>query len=226
MRLLINFSGGLLLAVALSLFLVNWTSPVYVVLPLDPLFAMSLRLLFWILGDFALAVSLICLFDDRPTRQMLFLCSLATVFAAYQIGVYCAGCRGLSGYLGGFSRTFGISAYVTNILSTFVFGYLLVVSYGSLIWLWRRRKLEVNFLKMSCPDCGGHIKFAVMNLGGQIPCPHCQTAVTLRKPEENFKMACFFCQEHIEFPSHALGVKTQCPHCKKDITLQQTGAPA
>ena len=63
-------------------------------------------------------------------------------------------------------------------------------------------------LKMSCSSCGGHIKFAVQNLGQRIACPHCQTAITLRQPE-NLKMSCFFCKGHIEFPSHALGQKNR-----------------
>jgi hypothetical protein len=226
MKLLTNISGALLLAMALSLFLVNWISPSYIQLPRDPVLAVSLRSLFWIFGGLALAVSLICLFDDLPTRQMFSIACLATVFNAYQIGVYCVGSRGLSGYLGGFSRAFGMSAYCAGALATFVFAYLLIMSYGSLAWLGRFRKLEANFLKMSCPSCGGHIKFAVISLGGQISCPHCQTAVTLRKPEENLKISCFFCKEHIEFPPHALGTKIPCPHCKKHITLQQTGVPA
>jgi hypothetical protein len=226
MKLLINISGALLLAMALSLFLVNWVTPTYILLPRDPVFAVPLRSLFWIFGGVAVAVSLICLFDDLPVRQMFSISCLATVFIAYQIGVYYVGSHGLSGYLGGFSRAFGMSAYCAGGLATFVFAYLLIMSCGSLAWLRRLRKLEANFLKMACPSCGGHIKFAIISLGGQISCPHCQTPVTLRKPEENLKISCFFCKEHIEFPPHALGTKISCPHCKKLITLQQTAAPA
>lgn len=226
MKLLTNISGALLLAVALSLFLVNWVTPTYILLPRDPVFSVPLKSLFWIFGSLAMVVSLICLFDNIPARQMLSISCLATAFTAYQTGAYCLGSRGLSGYLGGFSRAFGMSAYYTNALAALVFAYLLIMSYGSLARIRRLKKLEANFLKMACPCCGGRIKFAIINLGGQISCPHCQTAVTLRKPEENLKISCFFCKEHIEFPPHALGTKISCPHCKKHITLQQTAAPA
>jgi hypothetical protein len=57
-------------------------------------------------------------------------------------------------------------------------------------------------------------------LGEKTACPQCQTAITLRRPE-NLKMSCFFCQGHIEFPAHAIGNKLQCPHCKKDITFKE-----
>jgi len=212
--------------VALSLFLVNWTSPAYLVLPLDPVFALPQRFLFWMIGGLALSVSLVCLFDERPIRQMFVLSWLATFFIAYQIAAYCAGCRSLSGYLGGFSRAFGISAYGAGVFTVLASVCLLIFSYSSLVWLWRRGKLEATFLKMSCPSCGGHLKFELMNLGNQIPCPHCQVAITLHKPDESLKIACFFCKGRIEFPSHALGSMIRCPHCNKDITLRQTGAAA
>ncbi len=224
MKVLRKLSGALLLTVALSLFLVIWTTPFYIVLPSDPIFSLPQRFLFWLIGGLALAVSLICLFDEHPTRQMFVLAWLATVFIDYQIGAYCVGCRSLAGYLGGFSHTFGISANSAGVFATFVSVCLLILSCSSLVWARRQEKLEANFLKISCPSCGGHLKFELMNLGKQIPCPHCQTAVTLRKPDDYLKMSCFFCKEHIEFPPYALGSKIRCPHCKKDITLRQTEA--
>jgi hypothetical protein len=224
MKVLRKFSGALLLAVAFSLFLVNWTSPSYIVLPFDPIFALSQQWLFWIIGGFALAVALICLFDDRPIPQVFILSLLATAFIAYQIWVYCVGCRGVSGYLGGLSRTFGVSAHGAGVLTMLGTVILPILSYSSVGWLWWRGKLEAKFLKMSCPSCGGHLKFEFTSLGKQVPCPHCQAAVTLRKPDENLKMSCFLCKERIEFPSHALGSIIRCPHCHKDITLRQTEA--
>jgi len=223
MKLLVNLTGALLLGGAASLFLVNWTCPANLVLPHEPVFALSVRNLFWIVGGVALVAALFSLFDDQPVRQMALLAWLATNFVMYVGGVYWGGGHGLTGYLGGFSRTFGISAKFANVLGVLMLGYLLVVSYGSFLWLWWVRKRDKKFLKMPCPSCGGRIKFAILNLGQKIPCPHCQTAVTLGK-YESLKISCFFCQEHIEFPAHARGEKISCPHCKMDITLKQSGA--
>jgi DNA-directed RNA polymerase subunit RPC12/RpoP len=72
---------------------------------------------------------------------------------------------------------------------------------------------------MACPACGLHILFAAQSLGQQLPCPQCNTTVTLRKPDL-LKTVCFFCKGHIEFPTHAIGEKIPCPHCKMDITLR------
>jgi hypothetical protein len=220
MKIVSTVAGALLLAIAASLFLVNWTSPANLVLPHDPVFALSVRPLFWIAGGLALAVALVCLFDDRPSRQMILLAWVATNFAVYEGGLYWMGCRGLTGYLGGFSRTFSLPATAANALVLASLGSLLALSYGSLLWLRQQKKLDRNFQKMSCPACGAHIKFALQNLGQKIPCPQCQTAITLRQPD-NLKIACFFCQGHIEFPAHAIGEKMPCPHCQMDITLKE-----
>jgi len=93
-------------------------------------------------------------------------------------------------------------------------------SYAALMRLWLKGGLPqtIESIKMSCHSCGVHIEFAIQYIGQKIPCPHCQTTITLQKPE-NLKMSCFFCKEHIEFPSHATGQKIPCPHCAKTITL-------
>jgi hypothetical protein len=224
MKIITNISGALLLGLALCLVLINCASPAYIFWPSDPVFSMSLRRLFWMTSGLTLAVSLVCLFDDRPSRQMYLLSALGSIFVGYQTLIYWRSPGGLSGYLGGFSRTFGIPAQSVATFVAIFSGCLLIGSCVSLGWLRRVARLEENFLKMSCPSCGGHLKFSARNLGDKIPCPHCKSVLTLRKTEENLRMSCFFCTGHIAFPSHAIGSKIQCPHCRKDITLQQSTA--
>jgi hypothetical protein len=81
-----------------------------------------------------------------------------------------------------------------------------------------RRYAAAGLMKMFCPACGGHLKFAAKNVGQQIPCPHCQKAITLREADEKLKMTCILCGGHVEFPPHAIGQKISCPHCAKSIT--------
>jgi hypothetical protein len=218
-------AGSMLLAIATSLFLINLTSPSDLVMPHDPIFFLSVRHLFWIIGSIALVTALVCLFDGQPVRQMVLLAWLATNFAIYEFGAYWQGCRGLTGYLGGFSQVFGISPRIANAIAIAVLAYMLIVSYASLLWLWRNKRMERYFLKMPCPACGARIKFALQNLGQKTSCPLCQTTITLRKAEI-LKISCFFCQEHIEFPAHAIGKKMPCPHCKMDITLKEPATNA
>jgi uncharacterized paraquat-inducible protein A len=95
---------------------------------------------------------------------------------------------------------------------------------STVLWFWLGGHLAES-RKMACPGCGGHIEFAARNQGQRIPCPHCRTEITLRKPE-HLKMSCHFCRGHIDFPAHALGTKMPCPHCRMDITLKEDNRPA
>lgn len=219
MKLLAYLSGALLLATSLCLFLVNLTSAVVLVWPHEPIFGLSAPWLFWIVGGIAFLIAAFCLFNNHSEWQPFLVAWYASVFVSYLVGLYWEGCRGLTGYLGGFSHTFGISAKTANASAVAITGCLFVTGYGQLLWLWRNRRFEAALVKMPCPACGGHIKFAIARLGENMPCPHCQAAVVLRKPE-NLKISCYFCKEHIEFPAHALGTKISCPHCKRGITLQ------
>jgi hypothetical protein len=213
-------AGALLLAMGTACFLANLASPADLVTPHDPILALSMRTIFWIVGGVSLAVALDCLFDKNPTRPMLLLAWRAFNFLVYRIGLVAEEWRDLTGLLGGLAQTFGISAKTANILVHALWGYLMLGSGYMIWWLAKQRKLDENLLRMPCPGCGGHIQFANQNLGRKSTCPHCRMAITLRKPDL-LKMTCFFCKQHIEFPPHAIGDKISCPHCKMDIRLKE-----
>lgn len=134
--------------------------------------------------------------------------------------------------IGRLSDPFHLAQWWPEKVSALVAYYLLAGAYLALAWLgwqhWRemRRNQVVvqtgrdGFWKMSCPECGGHVKFALTNEGNKIPCPHCAKPMKLRR-DDSLKMSCFFCQGHIAFPAHALGTKMPCPHCHNDITLKE-----
>jgi len=227
LRIFTHSAAALLLAMASALFLINLTGPVHLVQPHDPIFAISLRHMFWIIGGIAVLAAWLCLFSERPAQPTAWVAWLATNFLIYRIGLYWNGCHDLTGFLGSFSYAFGIPAKAANMLADLVFAYLLIGSCAALFWQWRQssktpllQHSSPPFLKLSCPSCGVHIEFATGDLGQKIPCPHCRATVTLRKPDL-LKMVCFFCNGHIEFPPHAIGTKIPCPHCKMDITLKE-----
>lgn len=214
-----NSAGALLLAVAVALFLINWTNPVDTVPPHDLIFQMPLNKQLWIMGGIAGVSALICFFIEWATMSALLLLWLALNYLAVRIGLWFEGNHSLTGYLGGFTYNFSISANATGVMADMFFIYLFIGGCLSL-WFGRRLPAPVEFQKMSCPACGGHVKFPLRNLGQKVDCPHCRVTVALRNPEERLKSSCFFCYGHIEFPAHAVGAKIPCPHCKMDITLK------
>jgi len=219
MRYFTDSAAGLLAAFIAALFICN-IATTELAQPHDPLFAISMDTFFWILGAGAVALMLVCIYMRQQRFKLSLLLWFATIGVIYRLGLQWQGVHNLRGYVSTLANTFDISSNLTVGLLSFSFLYLFAGSAALLIWNFLASPEEI-LLKAFCAHCSGHIAFSARNLGQKIPCPHCQTAITLRKPE-NLKMSCFFCKEHIEFPVHAIGEKLKCPHCKMDITLKES----
>jgi hypothetical protein len=215
-------AGGILLVAALARFLTA-NGSAHVLSTTDPVLGIPLRSALLLAGGLELLVALICLLARRVGFQIGSVIWLSANFVGYRLCLLYLHSPPQATAIGAVTDplylTRGIMGYVTTVMPY----YLLVGSCAAAVWLWLQGR-KALFLKMSCPSCGGHVKFAARSLGRKTTCPHCQATITLRRPE-NLKMSCFFCHGHIEFPAHALGDKLKCPHCKKDITLQEP-APA
>jgi len=186
----------------------------------DPIFAMPFHDLMLVVGLAELVVACLCLFTSKRTLSLGLLAWLVVTLAAYRVGIWTMGWHHPYAWVAGLINGLDISPWVADLMIGATSAYLLIGSVA-MLWFERRTAQAATSLKMSCPSCGGHIKFAIQNLGQQIPCPHCQAVIALSK-SDLLKMTCYFCKGHIEFPAHALGQKVSCPHCKMDITLKET----
>lgn len=235
-RYFILTAGVILLVAALTRFLIAADDAQVSSLP-DPMLGIPLRYAVLGVGAFELVVALICLFGKRVGFQIGWLAWLGTNYIVFCFGLVWQHCSPQGTCIGGLTDPLRIYHGTTGYVLEFMpFGLLLGgLAAAASLWfsgeartarlaearqLAAQRDIAAGLMKMVCPACGGHVKFAAQNTGRQIPCPHCQREITLRKPD-NLKMSCFFCKEHIEFPSHALGQKIKCPHCKNDITLKE-----
>jgi len=200
--------------------------------PMDPIFNVSLRILYWISAGIMLAMTFPLLFGQRAEWRLMLVIWLAANYWTYRAGLSWVGCENPGALLASVAHAFGLNGRTLLGMADFAFALLLVGGLGVLLWPGRKarmaelQRLEAELVKASCPECGGHISFVGSRDGQEINCPHCDKPVILRKPGD-LKMACFFCKKHIIFPSHALGTKMPCPHCAKDITLlEQKVQPA
>ena len=230
-KLFIRVGGGILLAAALIRFLIAAGTSPGLALP-EPFIGISIRTAVMIVGGFELAVALFCLFGRWPWLQLGGLALLATGYAVYVLVLLSKGVQVQASCLGSLTDPLRIYRGTTGYALQFFPFSLALGSYAAAVGLWfcaearmarsagaRQRDATEGVVTMSCPACGGHVKFAVQNIGQQIPCPHCRVAITLRKQGDNLKMICVLCGGHIEFPPHAVGQKIDCPHCAKTITL-------
>jgi DNA-directed RNA polymerase subunit RPC12/RpoP len=224
-------AGGILLAAALIRFLIAVGNAPVLTLP-EPVLGVPLRYAVLLVGGIDLAVALICLFGKQVNLQLGCLAWLATNFIVYQVGLFSMHYNPQATSIGSLTDPLHLSRGTTGVIMGFLPLYLVLGSYWVCLMFWfskdariarltatQQRDTAEGLLKMFCPACGGHVKFATQNTGQQITCPHCQSAITLCKPDETLKMTCVLCSEHIEFPAHALGQKIPCPHCTKVITL-------
>ena len=217
----IKSAGVILLAAALVRLLIAASDIPALSLP-EPMLGIPIRYAVLAVGVFELLVALICLFGKRTGLQLAWLAWMATNYAVYWTGLGLSHIHPQATGIGSLTDPLLLSRGAPGYITMWVPVYLMLGSYAALGWLWLegRKSKAARFWKMSCPSCGVHIRFDERNMGRQMPCPHCQTGITLRRPE-NLKMNCFFCKEHIEFPAHAIGEKIACPHCKMDITLKE-----
>lgn len=164
-----------------------------------------------------LTVAVVCLFTRKTLLASGLIAWLALNFIVYRVGLWTMGWHHPYTSVFWLTDGFGFSPHLADWLLA-VAAVCFVI--GGCLVIWKSPWPVGENLRMSCPSCGGHIRFYASNLGRELPCPHCRTPIVLRKPDENLKISCYFCKGHIEFPAYSLGQKMQCPHCKMDITLK------
>lgn len=230
-------AGVILLVAALERFLIATGNTQRVLSRPDPVLGIPLRLAVLMVGGLELATALICLFGKNVRFQIGWLAWVLTNYVVFWIGLIFLRCQPQTTCIGSLTDPLNRSSGTMGLVMECIPIYLTLGSFAGLIWVWFSKEAKAarlvaaqlrasqydvaaGLLRTLCPACGGKIKFPAQNIGQQIPCPHCQKAITLRKPE-NLKMSCFFCQEHIEFPNHVIGEKMPCPHCKMDISLKE-----
>ena len=189
-------AGALLLAAAAALFFSSRVGAT-IIFPPDPVFAVSIKYLFWIFSGLCLAVGLFTLAGEPRCLRAIVIAVLATILLAYRLGCLWHGVHGLRGYLGSFSDAFGVSAATAEVMAQVTLLYLLLGSYLALAGLWWQYR---------------------RNAGRQIP--RSESPAPISPPVSgNLKMSCVSCDGHVEFPAHAIGQQIPCPHCAKIITL-------
>jgi len=223
-------TGAILLFAGLERLQVAASGAPALALP-DPLLGIPLRAAVIVIGAIELAAAAICLFARGLKLRIAIVVFLSTGYAAFWAGAILTHYHPQGTCLGSLSEPLQLAAGTSGAIISLIPVGLLLGSYSTL-FLNREKKVPVKSApqpvvgpqKMSCPACGGHIRFEGAETGKQIDCPHCKKPIALRAPEI-LKTACPQCAGRIEFPSHALGRKMPCPHCGAELTLTEGVRP-
>jgi len=183
-NLLIRCSGLILVAASLMLFLANFSSA-ELSTPKDPIFQISLRVLFWASGIVLLCVGVFCLFSDSLVVPAAWMAWISINFWIYKFGLKWNDTPRFDGVLGTLPETFGLARSTVEWGVCVAFSFILLASIMILVanFLGRQKAKEINAaaaIKIACNHCGGHIAFPNTRTGEQIPCPHCAKVIVLK----------------------------------------------
>ena len=106
----------------------------------DPVFYISFRHVFWIVGGLELLVALVCFFGKWMGLQAGLVAWLASTFMAYRLNLVWVGWHKPCSCLGNLTDTLHISPQTADTAMKIVLGYLLLGSYAALFWLWKQRR--------------------------------------------------------------------------------------
>jgi hypothetical protein len=104
----------------------------------DPLIGIPFRQLLLLVGLGEFLIGFSCLFTDRRRLSLLAVAWIATGFLLYRLGLWLVGWHHPCQCMGAFAGMLHLSDHAADNIMKGVLAYLLVGSYGILLWEWRR----------------------------------------------------------------------------------------
>ena len=134
------YSAGLLLAITAVAKFISSLGNAHILNYADPLLAISFRRVFWIVGTLEVAVALVCIFGKSIRLQTGLLAWLTTSFLVYRLGLIWVNYQKPCSCLGNLTDALHIPPQTADTAMKIVLAYLLIGSYGTLLWLWRQKR--------------------------------------------------------------------------------------
>jgi hypothetical protein len=122
---------------------------------LDPIVGVPFRWLLLALGLVELLIAGVCFFGKNMKLATLLVAWLATNFLVYRLGLWWMGWHRPCGCMGKLSDALHISEQTADNLMKVVLAYLLIGSYGLLLWQWRRQGQKDDHRHLPNQSSGG-----------------------------------------------------------------------
>lgn len=105
----------------------------------DPIVGVPFGTLLLAVGLAEMALAVVCFFSQRPLLAVMLVAWLSTNFFVYRLGLSWMGWHKPCNCLGSLTDALHISPQTADNIMKVVLAYLLIGSYGLLIWHWRKR---------------------------------------------------------------------------------------
>lgn len=106
----------------------------------DPILGFKFGQLLLAVGLAEIAVALVCCLSKRPTLALGLVAWLATNFLVYRLGLWWMDWKRPCGCLGNLTDALHLSPQVAENIMKVLLAYLLIGSYGLVVWRWRQRR--------------------------------------------------------------------------------------
>ena len=111
----------------------------------DPIIGIKFGQLMLLVGVAEIVIALVCFFSKRQTLALALVAWMSTNFVVYRLGLWWMDWKAPCGCLGNLTDALGIAPQTADNIMKVLLAYLLIGSYGLLIWQWRQsRKLRVE----------------------------------------------------------------------------------
>lgn len=107
---------------------------------IDPVIGLEFGHLMLVVGTLEIVVALVCFFGRRQTLALGLVAWLATNFVVYRVGLWWIGWHRPCNCLGNLTDALHISPQAADNIMKVVLAYLLIGSYGLLVWQWLRNR--------------------------------------------------------------------------------------
>ena len=108
----------------------------------DPIIGIKFGQLMLAVGLAEMVIALVCLFSKRQTVALGLVAWISTGFVAYRFGLWWIGWHRPCNCLGNLTDALHISPQLADNIMKVVLAYLLIGSYGILIWQWRQGRAQ------------------------------------------------------------------------------------
>ena len=110
----------------------------------DPITGISFRWLLLAVGAAELVIALVCFFSKRQTLALGLVAWICINFLVYRLGLWWMDWHRPCSCLGNLTDALHIPPQLADNVMKVVLAYLLVGSYGMLLWRWRRQPIPLT----------------------------------------------------------------------------------